>query len=205
MPKDGSLTREHLLDTAERLIIDKGFAATSVDEVIVAAGSSKGAFFHHFPSKRLLADALVARYAAADIAHLRRALDAVATVEDAVQKVDRFLAMFEAEADDLMSAQPSCLYVATLTERQLVETGTSEPIRTAVLAWRDGFATLLRAARPAGATWDCDAWADQLFVTFEGSFILCRAMQDDSHMRIQLAAYRRATSALLGDKAVHRA
>ncbi len=66
MPRDGSATRQRILDTAERLVIDNGFAGTSVDQVVVESGTSKGAFFHHFPSKVDLARSLVARYAATD-------------------------------------------------------------------------------------------------------------------------------------------
>ena len=48
---------ERILDVAQHLVIENGFAATSVDQVIKAAGTSKGAFFHHFDSKLDLARA----------------------------------------------------------------------------------------------------------------------------------------------------
>ncbi len=70
MPRDGTATRERILDAAEHLVIENGYAATSVDQVIAASGTSKGAFFHHFDSKRDLARALVERYVEADLAHL---------------------------------------------------------------------------------------------------------------------------------------
>lgn len=200
MPKDGSVNREHLLSVAERLVIDNGFSATSVNDVIAAAGSSKGAFFHHFASKGALAEALVQRYAAADLEHLRRALDAVTGIEDPVARVDAFLGYFVDEAELLMSAQSYCLYVAALTERELIQTGTSAPIREAVLGWRDALTELLRAALPVtgkATELDCEAWADHVFVTFEGAFILCRAMEDNGHMKAQLAALRTATAAML--------
>jgi TetR/AcrR family transcriptional repressor of nem operon len=68
--KDGTATKERILAAAQRLVIDHGFAATSLDQVIAASGTSKGAFFHHFTSKLDLARSLVDRYAAADLAHL---------------------------------------------------------------------------------------------------------------------------------------
>ena len=46
--------RERLLIAARDLIRRQGFAATSVDELCRAAGVTKGAFFHHFPSKEAL-------------------------------------------------------------------------------------------------------------------------------------------------------
>jgi TetR/AcrR family transcriptional repressor of nem operon len=47
--------REKLVDAATSVIRRKGYAATSVDELCAAAGVTKGAFFHHFPSKDTLA------------------------------------------------------------------------------------------------------------------------------------------------------
>src|SRR5271169_1162225 len=47
--------REKLVDAATSVIRRKGYAATSVDELCARAGVTKGAFFHHFPSKDTLA------------------------------------------------------------------------------------------------------------------------------------------------------
>jgi TetR/AcrR family transcriptional regulator, transcriptional repressor for nem operon len=47
--------RSKLLDAAVEIIRQKGYAATSVDELCARAGVTKGAFFHHFPSKDSLA------------------------------------------------------------------------------------------------------------------------------------------------------
>lgn len=51
--------RSKLLDAAIEIIRKKGYAATSVDELCAWAGVTKGAFFHHFPSKDSLAVAAV--------------------------------------------------------------------------------------------------------------------------------------------------
>jgi TetR/AcrR family transcriptional regulator, transcriptional repressor for nem operon len=47
--------RLRLLDAALRIIREKGYHATSVDELCAAAGVTKGGFFHHFKSKQDLA------------------------------------------------------------------------------------------------------------------------------------------------------
>ena len=70
MPRDGSTTRTAIMDAAEGLILETGFAATSVDRVIERAGITKGTFFYHFNSKAALAQALVERYAALDLGNL---------------------------------------------------------------------------------------------------------------------------------------
>jgi TetR/AcrR family transcriptional regulator, transcriptional repressor for nem operon len=196
VPKDGTPTRERILDTAERLVIENGFAATSVDQVIAESGTSKGSFFHHFASKLDLARSLVARYAAADVAQLGEALATVRerTGDPAKQAIE-FVRFFEERADEIMSAQSSCLYVSILTERQLAASGTSEQIVGAIEAWRTALAEILRAALPKGV--DPDALADHVFVTFEGAFLLCRSTGDSGHMRAQLRVLRELFESLL--------
>ena len=75
LPRDGTATRERILDAAEQLVIDNGFAATSVDQVIAESGTPRG-FFHHFELQARAGDALVDRYVAADLAHLQAGCDA---------------------------------------------------------------------------------------------------------------------------------
>src|SRR5690348_11019770 len=43
--------RDKLLQAAVHVVRQKGYAATSVDDLCKAAGVTKGAFFHHFASK----------------------------------------------------------------------------------------------------------------------------------------------------------
>lgn len=59
-PRPGA--REKLLDAAFALIREKGYSATSVDELCAKAGVTKGAFFHHFQSKDALAVAAADRW-----------------------------------------------------------------------------------------------------------------------------------------------
>ncbi|MEO7242122.1 MAG: TetR/AcrR family transcriptional regulator [Variovorax sp.] len=47
--------KDRILDVALNVIRVKGYNATTVDDLCVAAGVTKGAFFHHFASKELLA------------------------------------------------------------------------------------------------------------------------------------------------------
>jgi AcrR family transcriptional regulator len=44
-------TRGRLIATARRLFAEKGFAATSTEEILGEAAVSRGALYHHFPSK----------------------------------------------------------------------------------------------------------------------------------------------------------
>src|SRR5262245_37204615 len=58
----GGSARERLLALAEAAVLEKGFAATSIDELIASAGITKSGFFYHFKDKSELAKALMQRY-----------------------------------------------------------------------------------------------------------------------------------------------
>ena len=44
-------TRSRLITTARRLFAEKGFAGTSTEEILSETAVSRGALYHHFPSK----------------------------------------------------------------------------------------------------------------------------------------------------------
>ncbi|MCS6995018.1 MAG: TetR/AcrR family transcriptional regulator [Anaerolineales bacterium] len=52
-------TRTHILEAALRRFASVGYNAASVEDICTAAGVSKGAFYHHFPSKQALFLALL--------------------------------------------------------------------------------------------------------------------------------------------------
>jgi TetR/AcrR family transcriptional repressor of nem operon len=187
---------------AERLMTDRGYSATSVDQVIAEAGSSKGAFFHHFASKTDLAAQVVDRYVAADLAHLEAGLAATAGVADPAGRVVAFLRFYEDGADGLMAEQSGCLYAAVLAEREFTGGEVNRRVAAAARVWRDALVSLLRPAldgRRSAAGIDLDALADHLYTTFEGAFILCRTLDDPVAMRGQLRIYRQLVEALLRD------
>ena len=66
----GEATREKLLAATERAVLDKGFAATSIDELIAEVGITKSGFFYHFRDKNELALAMLERYIEVDLTEL---------------------------------------------------------------------------------------------------------------------------------------
>ena len=194
MPRDGTATRERILDAAQRIVLERGFAATSVDAVLAAAPATKGAFFHHFPSKNDLGRALLERYAAAD----ERMLDdfmaaAEAESDDPAEQLVAFVRRFEQAADELAPTQPGCLFVSFIYESQLVGDGDDDLIATSIRHWRTRLLEKLEAAagtHPPAIAIDLRSLADQVFTTFEGGFILARAMHEPKHLRAQLAHLR---------------
>lgn len=64
MPPRCIQAREKLLHAALGVIRAQGYAATSVEDLCRAAGVTKGAFFHHFPSKEALGVAALESFGA---------------------------------------------------------------------------------------------------------------------------------------------
>src|ERR1700723_3269285 len=62
-PSPSGGARSKLLDAAISTIREKGYAGTSVDELCARAGVTKGAFFHHFPTKDSIGVAAANRWA----------------------------------------------------------------------------------------------------------------------------------------------
>jgi TetR/AcrR family transcriptional regulator len=65
-----------LLDAALALFVEKGFAATRVEEVAARAGVSKGTLFLYFPSKEELFKAVVRETIAGRFGEWNEELDA---------------------------------------------------------------------------------------------------------------------------------
>lgn len=60
--KPAEVRREELMDAAQKLFLEKGFLATSVDEIVRDADVAKGTFYLHFKSKDDVMAALQARF-----------------------------------------------------------------------------------------------------------------------------------------------
>ena len=204
MPRDGTATRERILAAAQDLVLEHGFAGTSVDALLAAAPASKGAFFHHFATKNDLAQALLERYAAEDLRMLEEFMAAAeAQSDDPAEQLVAFVREFEKAADGLAPALPGCLFASFIYESQLIRAGNDDVIGETVLAWRARLLEKLEAAakvRPLATDVDLPSLADQVFTTFEGGFILARAMRDTGLLRAQLTHLRHYLELLLGTR-----
>ena len=204
MPRDGTATRTRILDAAQTLMERNGVTGTSVDQILDAAHTSKGAFFHHFDSKRELTAVLMERYVEADLGQLRAGLAAVDTVTDPVERALGFARYFERWAEELVREDSACLYIAALSERDLLEGPVRDSVLRAITTWRAEVAALLAPALAARAEHihevpDAHELADHLFATFEGGYLLCRSLGSPEPMRAQLRVFRQLLESLLAD------
>ena len=86
-------TREEVLEAADRLFLERGFHATSVDQIAQAAGFTKGAVYSNFTAKEDLFFAVYERRMQRTVAELERTLaasaDPAAWIESVIADTSR--------------------------------------------------------------------------------------------------------------------
>ncbi|GGG59783.1 TetR/AcrR family transcriptional regulator [Paenibacillus radicis (ex Gao et al. 2016)] len=60
--KEPEERKSEILDVAEELFFTKGYARTTVNDILQAIGIAKGTFYYYFKSKEEVMDAVVTRY-----------------------------------------------------------------------------------------------------------------------------------------------
>jgi AcrR family transcriptional regulator len=90
-PGYSSSTKRALLDSATKLFTDHGYAGTSLDEVVAAARVTKGALYHHFPSKLALFESVFDRIQVKTTKEIEKKL---ARVKDPWERADAGLQAF---------------------------------------------------------------------------------------------------------------
>lgn len=182
------------MDSAESLILERGFSATSVDAIVSDASVTKGAFFHHFATKMDLAHELVDRWVVRDAEYLETTMERAERLgRDPLQQLLLFVGLFEEEMAALTEPYPGCLLASTIYEAELFDQATHVRIRESVLTWRERIRAKLEevaADVPPRLEVDLDAVADQLWSMAEGAFILSKAMNDAAAVAGQLRQYR---------------
>jgi len=79
-----SVARERLLESAKRLFSQKGYYATSVEDIVESAGFSKGTFYFYFKSKEELFKSLVEEMHLNIVKRLENFLERELPLEDAL-------------------------------------------------------------------------------------------------------------------------
>lgn len=155
-------TRERILDAAEAGVLEKGFAATSIDELIAAVGITKGGFFYHFSDKGALAKALLERYIERENAlfdDLFRRADELN--EDPLHGFLVLLKMMSEVFADLPNGHPGCLIAAYCYQDRLFDRDVRDLTASTVIAWRDRFRErldLIAAKYPPKLPVDLETW-----------------------------------------------
>lgn len=184
--------RQHILDVAHPLFLQKGFTAVGLAEVLTAARVPKGSFYHYFGSKEAFGEAVLDGYFDGYLAHVD------ALLAEPGSAADRLVAFFqdwlESQTGD---AESRCLAVKlgaevcdlSETMRQALERGVrgvTERLADRIEAGRaDGSVTAAPGETDAGIL------AVALYQAWLGAGLVAKITRDRAPLDAAMAETRR--------------
>jgi AcrR family transcriptional regulator len=198
----GEKTRDRLLDLAYDAVIRKGFAATSIEELVEAAGITKSGFFYHFKDKNELARHMLDRYQAENDAFLASMAERARELsDDPLHSFLIFMKLYAEAMSQMVTTHPGCL-VATITfQDQCFDREVMRMNAEGLLTWRAFFLDWLEeiaAVYPPRIEVDLTALADNSFAVTSGAITLSLLLRDNQAIARQALLYRDTVRMLFG-------
>lgn len=138
-----SNARGRILEAALDLFAEKGFDATGVQEIVVRAGVTKGALYHHFASKEDILFDLYGEVLGAQLADLDRILST--TERDPVWKLRTII-------ESLVVSTAASAKAAAVVTREMshMDSGRHQQLKHEWRRYQDSVRSLIRQAQAGG-------------------------------------------------------
>ena len=198
----GERTREKILDFAYDSIVQKGFAATSIEELVEAAGITKSGFFYHFRDKNDMARQLFDRFLTEDESIIETLESRARELsDDSLQGLLIFLNLYAQMMDDMETLHPGCMVASVTYQERLFDAEIIQMNTSYLLRMRKRFSDWLHeiaAVHPPKTEVDLEGLADTLTTIVEGAIILSKALADPGLMGRQTRLFRNHVKLLFG-------
>lgn len=197
--------RERLLSSARRVMLDRGYPGTTVDQICAAADVTKGAFFHYFKSKEEVGKAVVERFVS-DLVEAFR----VAPFRDLDDPLERVYAYVDFTSEVCRDAilKDGCILGLFSQEVAATKPDFGEICRRSFRGWASDLKSLLelaKAARAPDADIDTESLAEQFIALVEGTLILRRAYAEPAVVNRALKHFQNYLTLLFeGQSSVER-
>jgi TetR/AcrR family transcriptional regulator, transcriptional repressor for nem operon len=192
--RKGEATRERILEIAETAVLAKGFAATSIEEIIAEAGITKSGFFYHFRDKNELARALVTRFVQSNDRDFDHFFGRGRELSD--DPLEAFLIGLKLMAEslaELPGGHPGCVITSICYQERLFDRQVVELTAQYVRAWNDRFraymAEIAAVHKPREGV-DLDELAAMFSCVVDGGIIMSKVLHEPSRLERQILAYR---------------
>lgn len=196
--KQPDITRDKVLEAAFCEIHRSGFQAASIANILASTGLTKGALYHHFPTKQALGLAVV------DEVIYRRLDERFFTpLRHSEHPLDTLLGILEniaERAQELVTL--GCPLNNLMQEMSPLDPAFKERLGLVLSAWRDAVEFALRRAQEQGRLRpDTDCGAAALFIVsaWEGCIGIAKNLQSADALSVcsrQLQAYIRSLSTI---------
>ncbi len=194
--------RSKLLDAALNILRVKGYAATTVDDLCQAAGVTKGAFFHHFPSKEALGVAAADHWASTT-----GALFEHAPYHAPADPLERVLAYIDFRKTLLAGelGEFTCLVGTLIQETYDTSAAIREACARCLLGHTEtleaDIAAAMAARGMAPTDWSARSLAMHTQAVLQGAFILAKATGGADSAADNVGHLRRYVELLFGHSA----
>lgn len=190
----GEATRLRIIAIAQASVLAKGFAATSIEEIIAEAGITKSGFFYHFRDKNELARAMLRSYVTENDAIFDDIFGrAQELTDDPLQAFLLGLKFLAELARDLPGGHPGCLIASICYQERLFDREVHRLNASSVQKWNErflGHLTDIAARYPPREPVVLADIATMLACTFDGAIIMSKALKDPEQLERQILAYR---------------
>lgn len=180
----GAATRDRLIDAAAQLFYVRGVAATTLDDVRSATGTSKSQLYRHFPMKEDLVHAVVERRTAEVLARERTRLERLSSFSGLMRWRTSLL-----EAAELQGGAYGCALGSMAVQLSDQDEIARESLASAFATWQGLLAAGLhrmQAKGSLGAKAKPEDLAIALMASLQGGYLLAEAAHDVAPMRIAL-------------------
>jgi len=190
----GERTRERILELTYEAVIRKGFASTSIEELVEAAGITKSGFFYHFKDKTDLARQLIESYTGRNLAFLDvLAARARELSDDPLHSFLIFLKLYAEEMEEQTVGHPGCMVATVTFQDQSWDRGVRQLVIDQVVSWRGRFLAWLEeiaAVHPPKGKASLEDLADAILAFTYGGMTLSRVLDDNSAISRQTMMFR---------------
>ncbi|TIO74692.1 MAG: TetR/AcrR family transcriptional regulator [Mesorhizobium sp.] len=174
--------RRRVLDVAEEAFQARGYHASSLGDLMAAAGVTGGALHHHFPTKKALALAVIEERVAAAVEETW-----IAPVRAASSAREGVRAVFEAVAAELerQGYVRGCPLNNLAHELSLADADFRVALADVFAGWRRAIADKVRADQQAGGEGgtDPDRFAALAVAVYSGAMSMAKTAQDAGVLR----------------------
>ncbi len=189
--------KEALLNTAQNLMLEKGFVATTVDEICGAAETTKGSFFHYFTSKEELGKELVERFSQMILNFMETA--SLAAGDDPLDRVYALIDVFIKSSEypefkgclvgmfsqELSKTHPEIMALCTKSFE-----GAADIFKENLIQVKIKYAPK--------ASFDVNSLAECFIAISQGSMIMMKAQQDRTIIKKNLIHFKQYLKHLFG-------
>lgn len=175
-PRQPDITRSKILDAAFAEIHRHGFQAASIANILASTGLTKGALYHHFPTKQALGLAVVD-----EVMHNRLEQRLFRPLRESEQPVQTLLDILEGLSERALELVPlGCPLNNLVQEMSPLDSDFREHLGTILAAWRQAVRNALERGKKQGevsTSVDCEAAALFIVSAWEGCIGVAKNLQ----------------------------